>query len=622
MFDLTPEESEHYAARLTALQILLTLAFVGVALCYWRIQVIQGPGYAERAESNQSRHVVLRAPRGVMLDRNGVLMVDNRPSYDAIVLREEVPKGTGEMEIVRRAAQILRIGPSDLKTYLARGRAAPRYRPLTLKADLNMAEISFLQSRREMLRGLAIAREPRRNYMGGELFAHVVGYVGEIGEEELKLPRYRERLKPGDAVGRSGIEATYNLDLTGRHGEEVVIVDSHGRQHGPPATRADPVPGYTLHTTIDIDLQRVAKAAFEEEGYNGAAVVLDPRSGEVLVLLSEPAFDPNLFSVRIPRTEWQRLQGHPDHPLQNRAIQSRYPPGSTFKLLEAVAGLEEGILTPRTTRHCGGVISFYGRGFKCHKRGGHGSPDLRMAIQKSCNGYFYSVGNQLGIERIHKWGELLGLGKPTGIDLPQENAGILPNDAWKRRTMKEKWYPGETISVAIGQGYVQVTPLQLANMYAAIGNGGTVYRPHVVRSVHDLQGRLVREVRPEVMSRAPMKPETTAFLRDALWSVVNEAGTARKAAIPGRDVCGKTGTAQVTAASSGIDAERMDESIRDHAWFAGFAPRDNPEIAFCIFVERGGHGGVHSAPIAKKILEAYFRKKEQGKVPAATIAGL
>jgi penicillin-binding protein 2 len=384
----------------------------------------------------------------------------------------------------------------------------------------------------------------------------------------------------------------------------------------------DPVPGYTLRTTIDIDLQRVAKAAFEEEGYDGAAVVLDPSTGEVLVLLSEPAFDPNLFAVKIPRAEWQRLQGDPTHPLQNRAIQSRYPPGSTFKLLEAIAGLGEGILTPKSARACGGVATYYGRGFKCHKRGGHGGLDLRLAIQKSCNAYFYSVGNQLGIERIHEWGTMFGLGKPTGIDLPQENAGILPNDAWKRRTMKERWYPGETISVAIGQGYVQVTPLQLAVFYAAIANGGTVYRPHLVRSVHDLQGRPVRRIEPEATSRAPMTPEHAAFIRDALWSVVNEAGTARKAAIPGRDVCGKTGTAQVTAASAGVDAEKLDESIRDHAWFAGFAPRDAPEIAFCIFVERGGHGGIHSAPIAKKILEAYFEKKGRTVPPEAVIASL
>lgn len=630
MFDLTPEESTPFERRLTALQIVLSLLFAGVALTYWRIQVIEGPEYQDQAENNRQRRVVLRAPRGVILDRNGQLMVDNRPSYDAVVIRDEMRFEGGattaaearaqERETIGRAARILRLGPAELAAYGERARVTPTFRSLTLKADLTMAELTYLLSRREELHGVSVSREPRRNYVGGELLAHAVGYVGEVSDRELTDPKYQGLLRPGDLIGRSGIEASYNIELTGRPGQETLIVDSFGRQHGATGERQDAVPGRTMLSTIDLDLQKVAKEAFEEEGYNGAAVVLDPNSGEVLVMLSEPSYDPNLFSGRIARADWRRLQSDSSHPLQNRAIQSRYPPGSTFKLLEAIAGLEERILTPQSTRVCRGASIFYGRAFKCHKKGGHGSPDLRLAIQKSCNGYFYAVGNQLGIERIAKWGALFGLGKPTGIDLPGENPGILPSDAWKRRTIGEKWYPGETISVAIGQGYVQVTPVQLANFYAAIANGGDVYRPHLVRAIYDLNGRLVKEIAPEVISHAPMSEATHLFVKDALWSVVNEWGTARKAMIEGRDVCGKTGTAQVTSASAGIDAEKMDESIRDHAWFAGFAPRDNPEIAFCVFVEHGGHGGVHSAPIARKILEAYFAKKERGGATAVKLA--
>ncbi|MFN7972254.1 MAG: penicillin-binding protein 2 [Acidobacteriota bacterium] len=589
MFDLTPEESAPFERRLWVLQIALALLFGGVGLAYWRVQVVQGPTYEEEAEANRTRHVMLRAPRGVLLDRNGVLLVDNRPSYDAIVMREGLKHKDDEETTLRRAATILRLGPRELRRYHLQATTAPPFQPLTLKSDLNLAEITFLMSRQEELPGLAVSREPRRNYVGGELLSHALGYVGEVNERELH--RDPVGLRSGDVVGRSGLEAAYNAELTGKHGEEVVVVDSHGRQHGGPLSRTDPLPGHTLLTNIDADLQRVAKAAFQDEGYNGAAVVLDPNNGEVLALVSEPSFDPNLFSVRIARGDWSRLQQDADHPLQNRAIQSRYPPGSTFKLLEAIAGLEEGILTPKSTRSCPGVITLYGRGFKCHKRGGHGGPDLRMAIQKSCNGYFYHVGNQLGIEKIAKWGALFGLGTPTGIDLPGENPGILPNDAWKRKTLGEKWYPGETISVAIGQGYVQLTPVQLAVFYAALANGGTVYRPHIVRQVLDLQGRVVKEIAPEVKSKVDLQPENVAFIHDALWSVVNEWGTARKAAIPGRDVCGN----RHRAGARGVFRRRRRSSTKPSAiaWFAGFAPRDHPEIAFCIFVEHGGHGGVH-----------------------------
>lgn len=622
MFELTPEESAPYERRLAVLQVLLTLLFAGVALAYWRVQVIQGPQYQDRAEANRTRNVILRAPRGVILDRNGVLLVDSQPSYDAVVMREEIRDAgrngihDDEVALMRAASQMLRIGAPDMHLLQNRARVTPRFRPLLLKADLNRAEITFIKSHRELLPGVDIALEPRRNYVGGELLSHVLGYVGEIGERELASPRYASRLRPGDVIGRGGIESYYDSQLIGDHGEETLVVDSHGRLHGRTGERQDPVPGHTIMSTIDVELQRVAKEAFDAEGKNGAVVVLDPRNGEVLAMLSRPAYDPNLFSVRIARSDWDRLQQDPDHPLQNRAIQSRYPPGSTFKLLEAVAALEEGIATPQGARGCRGENFYFGRGFKCHKKGGHGGPDMRMAIQKSCNGFFYSVGNQLGIERIAKWGALFGLGRPTGIDLPNENPGILPSDAWKRKELGEKWYPGETISVAIGQGYVQVTPLQLATMYAAIGNGGTVYKPHLVRAILDLQGKVIKRVEPEVTSRAPMKPETVAFIRDALWSVVHERGTARLANVEGMDVCGKTGTAQVSAASAGIDAEKLDDEFRDHAWFAGFAPRDAPEIAFCVFVENGGHGGLHSAPIAKKILEAYFARSDREGRPA------
>jgi penicillin-binding protein 2 len=378
-----------------------------------------------------------------------------------------------------------------------------------------------------------------------------------------------------------------------------------------------PKEGHRLQLTIDADVQRAVEEGFHAAGYNGAAVMLDPRNGEVLSLVSLPAYDPNAFSGGIDRAIWTSLNTDKLKPLQDRALQGRYSPGSTFKIAIATAGLQEGVITPEFRVHCTGGANFYGRFFKCWKKGGHGTVDLRHAIEQSCNVYFYTVGNMLGVDRIHKWASALGLGEKTGIDLPNEVQGLVPSTEWKRQRYNEKWYAGETISVSIGQGQVSLTPLSMAVMMMTVANGGTRYTPHVVKAVDRGQGwTLIPPPAPREV--VPMKPANVAAIRDGLWAVVNGAGTGGRARILGRDVAGKTGTAQVISlAGARAMAGKMD--VRDHGWFVFFAPRDNPQIAGVVFAEHAEHGA-NAAPIAKYAIETYFAKLEGKPLPTLTPA--
>jgi penicillin-binding protein 2 len=407
-------------------------------------------------------------------------------------------------------------------------------------------------------------------------------------------------------VGQSGLEKTYNRLLMGTDGERRVMVNSVGRE----ITTLDevaPSEGRRIQLTIDADLQQAAEDAFRILGYQGAAVFLDPRTGEVLALVSLPAYDPNAFAAGIDRAAWSQLNTDRLRPLQNRATQGRYSPGSIFKVVVATAALEEGVITPDFTVTCHGGATFYGRFFQCHLKGGHGTVDLRHAIEKSCNTYFYTIGNMVGVDRINKWATALGLAGRTGIDLPNEAESLVPSTAWKKARTGEKWYAGETISVAIGQGQVSVTPVALAALYAAVANGGVHYPPHVLAAINDGSGWQA-PARAE-SAGVQLKPETVAALHDGLWLVVNGAGTGGRARIPGRDVSGKTGTAQVISLQGGKQAAgKTDMDLRDHGWFAFFAPRDNPEIAGVVFAEHGVHGS-NAAPIARHVIETYFAIK-------------
>ena len=441
--------------------------------------------------------------------------------------------------------------------------------------------------------------------------AHLIGYVGEVTDAQLARPEYKD-IQGGAVVGQAGVEQTYNPLLMGADGARHVIVNSRGREIDV-LGEEEPVEGRRLQLTIDADVQRAAEEAFRHYGFRGAAIALAPSSGEVLALSSLPAYDPNAFAAGIGRTEWNGLLTDPLRPLNNRAIQGRYSPGSTFKIAVAVAGLEEGVITPDTRIFCGGGASFYGRFFKCHKAGGHGSVSMREALEKSCNVYFYTLGNLLGVDRMHKWATALGLGEMSGVDLPHETQGIMPSTAWKKQRTGEKWYAGETISVSIGQGQVSVTPISLAVMMASVANGGTRIVPHLVRAVDNGKG-WEQLPPPEGQKDLGMSPEHVDVVREGLWMVVNGAGTGGRGKIVGYDVGGKTGTAQVISNQGKARAGKSDRDLRDHGWFVFFAPAKNPTIAGVVFAEHAEHG-YSAAPIAKFMMETWFAKQEGRTLP-------
>jgi penicillin-binding protein 2 len=590
------------ATRLTALSVTVIVVFCVLAVAFWYFQVIERATYARMAENNHLRRLALRAPRGVMFDRHNKLLVENREAFTISILREH----SGNLDrTIRLLAGATGVTEQDIRETIRRHRGEPSYRPIVVIDDVTLAQVSAVLARRldEELPGVVVESVPTRSYPAVGLGAHVLGYVGEVGEAQMEA----EGLRSGSVVGQSGVERAYNTLLMGRDGERRVMVNSVGRE----ITTLDEVSaseGRRVRLSIDRDLQQAAEDAFHALGYEGAAVIMDPRNGEVLALVSLPAYDPNDFATGIDRATWNQLNTDRLRPLQNRAIQGRYSPGSTFKAVVAVAALEEGVITPDFKVTCHGGATFYGRFFKCHLKGGHGTVDLRHAIEKSCNTYFYTIGNMVGVDRMHKWAVALGLAGRTGVDLPNETESLVPSTAWKKARTGEKWYAGETISVAIGQGQVSVTPIALASLYAAVANGGIHYPPRLLQAVNDGGGW--KEADAPAPRGVRLKPETIAALHDGLWMVVNGAGTGGRARVAGRDVSGKTGTAQVISLQGGrAAAGRTEMDLRDHGWFAFFAPRDNPEIAGVVFAEHGEHGS-SAAPIARHVIETYFAKKD------------
>ncbi|OLC81030.1 MAG: penicillin-binding protein 2, partial [Acidobacteria bacterium 13_1_40CM_4_65_8] len=462
---------------------------------------------------------------------------------------------------------------------------------------------------------VVVEQVPTRRYPE-TIGAHLFGYVGEVNDAQVAGGE--GGLKSGDIVGQSGIEKVYNAMLMGQDGAKRVVVNSVGREIRT-LEEEQPTEGKRLQLTVDIDVQKAIEDGFDSLGFNGAAVVLDPNNGDVLGFTSRPAYDPNAFAAGIDRVTWASLTSDEDRPLNDRAIQGRYSPGSTFKMAVATAALQEGVITPDFKVHCVGSATFYGRPFKCWKKGGHGTMDLRHAIEQSCNVYFYTIGNMTGIDKIHKWATLLGLGEKSGIDLPNEVQGLVPSPEWKLQYRKEKWYAGETVSVSIGQGSVSVTPVSMAVYAATLANGGTRVTPHLLKAVDDGSGW--KPVPPPApRSREPIDPVKLQAIRDGLWMVVNQAGTGHNALIKGpdgkpiHDVSGKTGTAQVISNQGKERAGKTDKDLRDNGWFVFFAPRDNPQIAGVVFLEHGVHGS-NAALVAHHVLDTFFAKKDGRPLP-------
>ena len=580
----------------------IVLVFAGLAAGFWWLQVVQYDKYLQHAEDNHQRTLVLSAPRGAVLDRDGRVLAENRNSLNITLSREQAEDLEGTVALL---ADLSGVPLSELRAIVERHRRDPPFRPVVLIRDAAFDQVAAVAAHARELPGIYVQELPVRFYPAGEVAAHIVGYVGEVSEAQMATPEF-EGVRRGAIVGKSGIERNYNRLLMGRDGARRVVVDNVGREIRVLDERL-PLEGRQIQLTLDYDLQEAAEDAFGDAGFNGSAVFLDPRSGEILALVSRPAYDPNVFARGIDSETWGRLNRDRLRPLNHRALQGRYSPGSTFKVAMAVAALEEGVVTPDFRVACRGGRFVHRRFFRCHST--HGSVDMREALEKSCNSYFYALGEKMEIDQIHKWGTALGLGELSGVDLPHEVRGLMPSTAWKRDRRGERWYPGETISVAIGQGAVSVTPISLAVMMATVANGGTRVTPHLLAAVNEGQG-FERVRRPVPRSRVSISPATLDVVTEGLWFVVNRAGTGRRGRIYGRDVMGKTGTAQVISLQGrAAAAGSSEQDLRDHGWFVFAAPAGAPEIAGAVFGEHNEHGYL-SAPIARHVLETYFAKKE------------
>jgi penicillin-binding protein 2 len=596
------DDTKFALGRIAVFQYAAVGVFLFLIAGFWVLQIRDHEANSTLAERNRIKTVPLLAPRGKILDRDGRVIVDNQPAFVVQLTQENL-----KPEHLAPIAEGLHLDLDELKATVRRYAAGKRYSPIPIKRDLSPAELTFIDSHRDpgTFPELELVQEPRRLYPQNGLAAHVIGYVGEVSEAELNSSEFAS-YSQGDLVGKSGLEKQYNEILKGVDGQRRVVVDVAGREHQV-LESAEATPGQNLQLTIDLDLQAVAELALE--GKKGAVVALDPRDGSVLAMVSRPAFDPNLFAAHIKAADWKALTSNPENPLINRAIQAQFAPGSTFKPLVAIAGLETGAVDDNFSVHCGGGASFYGRYFKCWEKRGHGGVNMHAGIVHSCDVYFYTIGNKIGIDGIAEYAEQAGIGKKTGIDLPGEAEGLMPSSKWKLRTQREKWYAGETISVAIGQGAVTVTPIQLASAIGGMANGGVWFKPHLVKMA----------AAPDAARKENWNLDNIAKVVSGMYGVVNEGGTGGSAAIPGITVSGKTGSAQ-RVSNDFKKSGKADADDKDNGWFVAFAPRENPEIVLAVLLEGGEHGAL-AAPTARDVIKAYFDKKTRlSKLTQPTLA--
>ena len=593
-------EEKVSAVRLTAVQYVVLFIFLVLAYGLWRLQVMRSDEYALLAEKNRVRNVPILAPRGKILDREGRIIVGNFPSFSALLLRDSSRDLVADADLI---AQGLHLNADEVRQRIRRFASMPQYQPIFLKDDITPDELAFIESHKNELPELDTIMAHRRLYPKNGFMAHLVGYVGEVTEDMLNQPQF-ELYNPGDVVGVSGVEKQYNSVLMGKNGSRRAIVNSRGREVG----RLDETPaepGKQLKLTVDLDLQIAAEQALADK--NGAIVAMNPRTGEILAMASRPTFDPNSFAVKISKDEWNKLVNDPDKPLLNKAIQAQLAPGSTFKVIMAVAGWQEGIAQTLNV-HCNGGATFYGRRFGCWVKGGHGAVNLEKAIYQSCDVFFYTLAEKLGIDRIAKYATALGLGQKTGIDLPNEVSGVMPSEEWKIRNFKQKWFAGETISVGIGQGAVAITPVQLMRAVGAISMGGRMVVPHVINPT-DLPPGFVQTTHYTEVKNIPIDPSGWTFITDALSRVLLPEGTAPSAHIPGIDIAGKTGSAQIVSLALRAKHKNSEE-FAQNGWFVGFTPRRNPDIIVCVLFEGGEHGKL-AARLATQVIKAYADKQRR-----------
>lgn len=602
-----PDDDRSPVWRISFLQYLIAGTFLFLLFGYWRLQIAHHREYLDQAERNRIRNLPVIAPRGRILDRDGRVLADNFPAFSILLMRENPAALTRTRRV--GIARGLDLDPAELERLLERSAKLPRFQPILLKQSAALEDIAFVESHRVEYPELDLLDVQQRSYPKQTIAAAALGYVGEVSEEMLAKPGSTYR--PGDVAGKSGIEAAYNSLLMGRDGMRRVVVNSRGQEMGS-MTTINALPGNDLRLTLDLDLQMVAEAGLGEQA--GAVVALDPANGEVLALASHPSFDPNEFARRIDAATWEKLVSDPQKPLMNKVIQAQLAPGSVFKIITGTTALETGTIKPDYTLNCAGAVTIYGHTYHdwvWSKHRGHGSVDFHRAIVQSCNVYFYTLGKLLGIEKLSYFAHRLGLGARTGIDLPGEDSGLIPSPEWVKRVFKRQWWAGETISVAIGQGAVTVTPLQVAYTIGGIVSGGEFHRPHLVFRNQFPKGAVKFEAE-DGERRFPLSDETVEALTHGMWGVVNEGGTGAAAYEPGLDIAGKTGTAQVVSVE--LEQSAKKHEFRNNAWFVGYSPSGKPEIVVAALVMQGEHSTV-AVPIVRDVIKAYLQKKAARRPP-------
>jgi len=614
------DDQKFLTFRINAVLWGIVVVFVFLAGSFWFVQGVQAEKYRGLSDANATRPITIPAKRGLILDRTGQkILADNQPSYrlsvDRVIMRPLLKADANHRpKLIVYLSEVLAVPPQEVEARFEKGKAVPSAQPMVIAEDLAMPQVASLQAQALTFPELNVEPVQRRNYPYATMAAHVLGFIGEVSEKDLGT---HKDMRQGDLIGKRGVEMMYDEYLRGRDGTQFWEYDSHGRRLAELRTsRQEAQAGDNVYLTIDFDLQRRAEQYFIENEFVGAAVALDPRNGEVLAMVSSPVFNPNVYSRRFTPEVWRTISSNPFKVELNRAIQGLYSPGSVFKTVMAMAGLSDHAIDTNTTFSCGGSGVFFGRRFRCWRREGHGAVAVANALKVSCDIFFYSTGARLGVDKINEYAHNLTFGEISKIDLDGEKAGLVPSTKWASEKQHRKWYPSETISVAIGQGPLIVTPLQVANMMAAIANGGTVYRPHVVKMIEKVKpdGSVERlQVASEVLHKFPLAPPALKTVKLGLWKVVNEeGGTGGNSRITGLNVAGKTGTVQVIAQHGWVKAEGLPFRDRDHAWFASYAPGgpdDTPQMVVVVFVEHGGHGGVDAAPLAQLLYQSRFRSQ-------------
>ncbi len=603
---LKTADSDWFKQRLIVVMYCVIAAFVVLICRLFYLQVIEGEEFRRLSENNCIRLQSIDPTRGLIYDRNRVLLVDNRPAFDlSIILKDAKPVD----DTIKKLSEYIKVPADELMSKIKKCKGISIYKPFLLKRDIGRDALAAIEAHEYDLPCIEVSVRPRRNYINRQTAAHLIGYLSEINSDELKSGKY-SGCSSGDFIGKFGVEKAYGSYLRGKRGGRQIEVNATGQVVRTLRT-VDALPGHNIYLTIDLKLQQKAEELLK--GMAGAAIAMDPATGEILALASSPSFDQNSFVDRMSHKQWKALVSNRFRPMENKAVQGEYPPASTYKIVTAIAGLEEGIIDKNTIFYCPGYYKFKGRGYRCWKKQGHGNVNVVTALAESCDVFFYQLGQKLGIDRLAWYAKACGLGSPTGIKLDNEASGLVPTAAWKKRRTGIAWQRGETLSVAIGQGYNLVSPLQMAVLISAVANGGVRYKPFILKKIETPEAEILSnggfDTKKKIAGKLPASRQTLEIVKKGLWEAVNvRKGTATIARIDGIDISGKTGTAQVVGRKQNetFDEQAVASHLKPHAWFVAFAPSDEPKIAVAVIVEHGGHGSSTAAPIARELIRTYL----------------